>query len=98
MDEVVTDLSGAFEYGMGYVALSRVRSLGGLCLLGLNRKALEVNPEISELDDDFKKKSEINLSVLKEMEVNELKERQKNFVDRNGVNMDSDLLDMVLNN
>lgn len=57
MDEVVTDLSGAFEYGMGYVALSRVRSLKGLSLLGLNRKALQVNPEITAFDDKLRQAS-----------------------------------------
>jgi len=84
MDEVVTDLSGAFEYGMGYVALSRVRSLGGLCLLGLNQKALQVNPEISKLDDDFKKESEVYLNEFSKVGVDELKNRQKDFVEKNG--------------
>jgi hypothetical protein len=50
LDAAQVDLSKSFEYGMGYVALSRVRSLAGLKLTGINDVALKVNPEISELD------------------------------------------------
>ncbi len=51
LDAAQVDLSKSFEYGMGYVALSRVKSLAGLKLLGINDIALKVNPEISELDE-----------------------------------------------
>jgi ATP-dependent exoDNAse (exonuclease V) alpha subunit len=80
LDEAVIDLSGAFEYGMGYVALSRVRSLKGIYLLGLNRKALEVNPEISEFDQDLRRESGIDLKEYKKMEESDIKQRQDAFV------------------
>ena len=48
MDAAIMDLSKAFEYGQGYVALSRVRRLSGVYLTGLNQRALEVHPEILE--------------------------------------------------
>ena len=45
------DLSDAFVAGQGYVALSRVRSLEGLILRGLNRTALEIDPRVHEYDE-----------------------------------------------
>lgn len=50
LDAAEIDLSKSFVPGMGYVALSRVRSLSGVYLLGLNNMALTVNPEISAID------------------------------------------------
>lgn len=50
LDAAEIDLRKSFEYGMGYVALSRVRTLEGISLLGMNETALEINPEIFELD------------------------------------------------
>ena len=44
LDAAVIDLPRAFEYGQGYVALSRLRKLSGLHLLGLNERALRVHP------------------------------------------------------
>ena len=43
--------SKAFTEGMGYVALSRVRALSGIKLMGLNEMALRVNSIITELDE-----------------------------------------------
>lgn len=57
LDRAIVDLSKAFEFGQGYVALSRVRSLAGLQLEGLNERALEMHPVIVEKDAHFKQKS-----------------------------------------
>ena len=54
LDAAVMDLSGAFEYGQGYVALSRVRSLEGLHLLGWNERALQVHPAVLRKDFEFR--------------------------------------------
>jgi len=53
LDAAEIDLSDAFEPGMGYVALSRVRSLTGLKLMGLNEIALQVHPKILNQDTVF---------------------------------------------
>ncbi len=54
LDSAAVDLSAAFEYGQGYVALSRVRELSGLYLLGYNERALQVHPEVTAQDTNFK--------------------------------------------
>jgi len=58
LDAAHMDLSDAFEYGQGYVALSRVRTLQGLSLLGFNERSLAVHPHIFEKDGEFKSASE----------------------------------------
>ncbi len=50
LDCAEIDLSRCFTKGMGYVALSRVRSLSGLKLLGINDLALKTNEDIVEVD------------------------------------------------
>jgi ATP-dependent DNA helicase PIF1 len=64
LDAAVMDLSHAFEFGQGYVALSRVRSLGGLHLLGWNERALKVHPLALEKDADFRRASEAECERL----------------------------------
>ncbi|MDD4830572.1 MAG: AAA family ATPase [Candidatus Pacebacteria bacterium] len=58
LDAAKIDLSQSFERGMGYVALSRVRSLDGLSLIGFNETALKVSGEVLEFDRELKKESE----------------------------------------
>lgn len=61
------DLSKSFVHGMGYVALSRVRSLKGIKLLGINDFALSVNPEIVEYDKTLRQKSREDVNQLHAM-------------------------------
>ncbi|MBL7156061.1 MAG: AAA family ATPase [Candidatus Pacebacteria bacterium] len=53
LDAAEIDLSRAFVCGMGYVALSRVRTLEGINLLGFNNLALKVDKDVIELDKEF---------------------------------------------
>ncbi|TSC67600.1 MAG: ATPase AAA, partial [Parcubacteria group bacterium Gr01-1014_66] len=59
LDAAHMDLSNTFEYGQGYVALSRVRTLAGLSLAGLNKRALEIHPEIRIKDSEFRGQSRL---------------------------------------
>lgn len=65
LDAAEIDLSRSFEPGMGYVALSRVRSIEGLYIKGINNMAMVVNPQIIELDVDLKARSRRAVSGLK---------------------------------
>lgn len=44
LDAAEIDLSRTFELGQGYVALSRLKSLSGLQLLGMNDMSLQLDP------------------------------------------------------
>ena len=54
LDAAEIDLSRTFTPGMGYVALSRVRSLDGLYLQGFNNTALQMHPQIFDLDRELR--------------------------------------------
>jgi len=57
LDAAEIDLSKSFERGMGYVALSRVRRLDGIKLMGINQMALRVSQQIVEKDKEFRELS-----------------------------------------
>jgi ATP-dependent DNA helicase PIF1 len=58
LDAARIDLSRAFVEGMGYVALSRVKSLKHLILDGLNGMALRVSSQAREIDTDLRQRSQ----------------------------------------
>jgi len=80
MDAAVMDLSNVFEFGQGYVALSRVRRLSGLYLLGINNQALKVHPQILEKDNIFRTESLQAQKTFGEISSDELKKMHKNFI------------------
>lgn len=57
LDAARIDLRRAFVEGMGYVALSRVRSLDTLSLMGINQMALRVSPQALDIDEQLRIKS-----------------------------------------
>lgn len=67
LDAAKIDLTRSFERGMGYVALSRVRTLDGLALVGFNENALLVDEEILEFDADLKIESEKQAARIREL-------------------------------
>lgn len=80
LDAAIMDLSSVFEYGQGYVALSRVRRLSGLYLLGWNEKVFQVHPEVLKKDIIFRTDSEALINELDNLNANEIIERQNNFI------------------
>lgn len=54
LDGAIIDLSKSFTPGMGYVALSRVRSMDGLYLQGINNVALQLHPAIHDIDEQLR--------------------------------------------
>ncbi len=68
LDRVHMDLSQCFETGQGYVALSRVRTLEGLSLDGINEVALTVDPLVGDFYKEVQKGSEeIEVEIVKEI-------------------------------
>jgi ATP-dependent exoDNAse (exonuclease V) alpha subunit len=59
LDSAYIDLTTAFELGMGYVALSRVRKLEDLTLKGYNNVALQVDRAVLEYDDSLHESSNV---------------------------------------
>lgn len=60
LDTAELDLSKAFVEGMGYVGLSRVKSLDTLYLKGINQRALQVSAVARAIDAKFREKSKEN--------------------------------------
>lgn len=82
LDAMEVDLSKSFVKGMGYVALSRVRSLEGMKLLGFNTLSLEVDPHVLEFDEELKEVSDRAVAELRDMSLDERKKIQKEFLSR----------------
>jgi hypothetical protein len=57
LDAAEVDLGKTFTPGMGYVALSRVRSLDGVFLTGMNAMAMQMHPEIFTFDVELQRAS-----------------------------------------
>ncbi|NMB47844.1 AAA family ATPase [Candidatus Kuenenbacteria bacterium] len=79
LDAAEIDLSKAFTPGMGYVALSRVRSLAGLRLLGFNELALKVDENILQWDDKFRNWSDETEKWWSNLSADERKRSQEIF-------------------
>lgn len=84
LDAAEIDLRNAFTYGQGYVALSRVRSLMGMKVIGLNTQALLVDPRVVHKDEHFRSDSDDAVYAFDAMDPEEAKTMQKNFVAASG--------------
>ena len=85
LDAAAIDLSRAFEHGQGYVALSRVRRLDGLFLLGWSEMALSVHPAVSAMDSEFREGSDAASEAFNELEESgERVQMERNFIRASG--------------
>jgi ATP-dependent exoDNAse (exonuclease V) alpha subunit len=80
LDEAVMDLRDVFEFGQGYVALSRVRRLSGLHLLGWTERAFQVHPDVSTKDGEFRAQSEQAARAFSGMTVEEMTAKHERFL------------------
>lgn len=80
LDAAEIDLSKSFLPGMGYVALSRVRSLSGLRLMGMNQMALLVNPDVAEKDKEFLQRSDETIAYLSAIKADKKKQMHEDFL------------------
>lgn len=80
LDAAEIDLRNAFTYGQGYVALSRVRSLAGMKVLGLNSNSLMVDPKIIRMDERLRTESDDAEDAFKKMDASELQTLHEQFV------------------
>jgi len=82
LDLAEIDLSKTFEKGMGYVALSRIRSLAGIDLRGINDLAFEVNDKVFKIDKNLKQLSKIAKAEITALAKNDKKASQKEFLNK----------------
>lgn len=93
LDSALMDLSQVFEYGQGYVALSRVRTLDGLHVLGYNDRSLEIHPEVKQQDVLFQESSDVAEYEFHQMRKDDLEKIHKNFITSIGGDNEHDILD-----
>ena len=67
LDAAEIDLSKTFTPGMGYVGLSRVRSLQGIYLRGINAMALTLHPDIYEFDKQLRQASTTLAAITQDL-------------------------------
>jgi ATP-dependent exoDNAse (exonuclease V) alpha subunit len=80
LDAAVIDLSQAFEYGQGYVAISRVRTLSGLFLEGFNERALQLHPQVAAADRHFRAYSEAAAKKFASLPRDQKEKLEQNFL------------------
>lgn len=90
LDAAEIDLSKTFEIGQGYVALSRIKSIEGLRLMGLNDVALRVDEMVREIDKDMKMESRLNFREFEDLEEEIFLEISEKFILENGGEIESE--------
>lgn len=84
LDNAEIDLSNTFAYGMGYVALSRVRTLSGIRLIGFHPDSLRVDPKVLEFDQSLRDESHTNELMFSKLKKSEQEKLEHDFILRMG--------------
>ncbi|WP_182405188.1 AAA family ATPase [Psychrobacter sp. GP33] len=93
LDAAEIDLSRTFELGQGYVALSRLKSLAGLQLLGMNDMSLQLDPLARGADKRFlvlSDEADANYAMLDEKS---MKQEHDNFILKSGGTLSKSVID-----
>jgi len=88
LDAAEIDLSKSFAPGQGYVALSRVRSIKGVRLLGYNDHALSIDSSVVARDQAFKDQSSNAQKRLSITDAETIKKRHNQFIEHMGGSID----------
>lgn len=83
-DEALIDLTRVFEFGQGYVALSRVRRFAGLYLLGWNDRSFHVHPDVLSQDAEFRSYSQDTAHMFVRTSQDELTKKYTQFIEMCG--------------
>ena len=97
LDAAEIDLSRTFELGQGYVALSRLKSLAGLQLLGMNDMSLQLDPLARGADKRFlalSEEADANYAMLDEESMTQAHEK---FVLKSGGTLSKSVIDAYAN-
>jgi len=97
LDAAEIDLSRTFELGQGYVALSRLKSLAGLQLLGMNDMSLQLDPLARGADKRFlvlSDEADANYAMLDE---NSMKQAHEKFILKSGGTLSKSVIDAYAN-
>lgn len=84
LDRAEIDLSRAFASGQGYVALSRLKTLQGLYLVGFNPAALQVADIVREADYTFRSNSDRAEYALEKYDAKDIRTLQEKFIEECG--------------
>lgn len=93
LDAAEIDLSKTFELGQGYVALSRLKSLEGLQLLGMNDMSLKLDPLARGADKRFKVLSSEAEDAYSMLDDASLKKTHDEFVIKSGGTLSQTIID-----